>query len=371
MLPARVKEGNYDILLFLLIVVLLCCGVVMIYSASHFTGSKRFDSPTFFLKKQLIALVVGAIAMAILSRIPYWRLRSFAWPLLVVAILMLVAVLFTPPINGARRWIRLPFTTFMPAEVAKFSLILFYAHFLSLKRSAEDPFTRVFLPCMGVLILVGGLVYKQPDFSTSVIIASLSFFLMYVGCVSILHIGSTLASGAVVVVYMALRAPYRWARVKNWLDPFADRFGGGYHIIQSLIAVGSGGVTGVGLGQSVEKYGYLPYQYNDYIFAVIAEEVGLLGCAILLGLFFALLWRGFTLSMGAPDRFGMLLGAGITFHITLQALTNVAVVTNLLPATGLPLPFISYSGSSLVVTMASMGVLLNISRYYRPVVSEG
>jgi cell division protein FtsW len=361
----RFKEGNVDLPFFLLTMVLLCVGIVMIYSSSYATAMSQYNANSFFLRKQLIALVLGSIAMFIFSRVPYWKLREFTWPVMILAIILLVAVFFTDPIHGARRWLRFARIGFMPSELGKYALILFYAHFLSRWSKYRDDFTKGFLPCAAALSVIVLLIMKQPDFSTSVITTLVSLFMMYIGCINIFHLGVSFITGAVASVMVVMNTGFRWSRIGVWLDPFSDRFGTGYQIVQSLIAVGSGGVFGKGLGNSQEKFGNLPYQYNDYIFAIIGEELGLIGCIIIISLFFLFAWRGFKIAMGAPELFGTLLAAGITFHIVLQAFTNMAVVINLLPATGLPLPFISYSGSSLVMTMTGVGVLLNISKYAR------
>ncbi len=349
--------------MFIITMTLLCFGMIMIYSASFFTATSDFSSSYFFLKKHVRAIILGSIAMFLFSRIQYWKLKKITFPLMALSIILLIAVLFTERVLGARRGLKLIFISFMPSELAKLSLIIFYAYFLSTYNKYRNNFTKGFLPCVGVLFVFDILIMKQPDFSTTVIVTLLSFFMMYIGCINIKHLGLTFVTGAVGAVFVVQSASYRLARYIAWLDPFADRWGKGYHIVQSLIAVGSGGITGSGLGQSWGKMGYLPYQYNDYIFAVIGEELGFIGCVVLIILYFAFLWRGFLITRGAPDMFGILLGAGICFNIAFQAFINMAVVLNLLPATGLPLPFISYSGSSLVITMASIGILLNISKY--------
>lgn len=364
---ARVKESGIDLPLFLLVTVLVCFGAVMIYSSSHVTAMEKFDYSSHFLKKQLFALTLGGLALLFFTRLPYWKLRKLAWPLLVVSLLLLVAVLFSKPIHGARRWLDLWVVRFMPSEVAKFALIVFLAHIISERPERRESFTGGILPCLAALGVVDAFILLQPDFSTSVIVAAVAFYLMYVGCINILHLALTWATGLMLGIMVMLQEGYRMRRLLAWQDPLNPeyRYGISYQVVQSLIAVGSGGVFGVGLAQSREKFGYLPFQYNDYIFAIIGEELGLIGGLAVIGLFLLFLWRGMRVARGAPDLFGLLLAGGVVFHIGIQAFVNLAVVLNLVPSTGLPLPFISYSGTSIVVTLASVGVLLNVSRYSR------
>ena len=343
----------------------------MIYSASYITAKNDFKYSYFFLKKHIIALILGSAAMFLFSKIPYWKLKKLTYPLLILSFILMIKVLFSSPIHGSRRWINLVFISFMPAELTKFSLNIFYAYFLSTYEKYRDDFTRGFVPALLVLGIFDLLILKQPDFSTTVIVTLTVFFVMYVGCINFLYLGVTLATGAVGAILVVMTAGYRMRRVNVWLHPLADRWDSGYQTVNSLITVGSGGIFGTGLGQSWGKMGHLPYQYNDYIFAVIGEELGLIGGVIIILLFLSFLWRGFMLSSGAPDMFGILLGAGICFSIAFQGFINISVVLNLLPATGLPLPFISYSGSSLVITMASVGILLNISKFSKRSLRDG
>ncbi|MEZ7890232.1 MAG: putative lipid II flippase FtsW [Candidatus Wallbacteria bacterium] len=361
----KIKEIGFDLFLFLIIIMLVCTGIVMIYSSSYYTALDMTQKSGFFLKKQLIALVIGFASMMILSQIDYWKLKKIVTPMTVVVLFLLAIVLLFPAKNGGRRWINIGPMTMQPAEFAKLNIILLFSTMLSSRQDKIQTFSNGIMPFIGILTVYNLLILKEPDFGTTSVLTLIGFFLMYIANANfgqLLLVVSTAMAGAFFVI---INSFYKLQRVIAWWDPFKDAAGKGYHIIQSLIAIGSGGFFGVGLAQSKQKFNFLPEQYTDFIFAIICEELGMLGALLLLTLFLALLWRGIIIACRAPDLFGFLLASSIVFYISVQAFSNIAVVLNILPVTGIPLPFISFGGSSLLITMSSMGILLNISRYSR------
>lgn len=361
----KIKEAGFDLALFLIIVLLACTGIIMIYSSSYFTALDMTNKSGFFLRKQLLALGAGFTAMLVLSQISYWKLKKITIPFFACVILLLVVVLVLPPIKGSSRWINIGIFGVQPSEFAKLSVIILFARMISARQEKINNFSSGILPFIALLISLNLLVLKQPDLGTASMITMIAFFMIYIGGANFGQLAlvvSTFAGGAFLVIINSL---YKMKRVTAWLDPFKDASGTGYHIIQSLIAIGSGGFTGLGLAQSKQKFSSLPEQYTDFIFAIICEELGFLGAVTVLFLFMALLWRGVYIARRAPDLFGFLLASGITFYVFVQALINISVVLNIVPVTGVPLPFISYGGCSLLVTLSSMGILLNISRYSR------
>ena len=360
----KIKEVGFDLVLFLIIILLVCTGIVMIYSSSYYTALDMTKKSGFFLQKQLISLAVGFGVMLFVSQISYWKLRRMAVPFFIIVLILLVAVLFFPPKNGSRRWIDIvgPFNI-QPSEFAKISVILLFSTLLAARQDTVQNFSSGVLPFISILLVVNFLILKEPDFGTASVVTLNGFFLMYISNASLAHlllIIITFIGGASLVV---INSFYKLQRIITWLDPYKDASGSGYHIIQSLVAIGSGGFWGVGLAQSKQKFAYLPEQYTDFIFSIVCEELGFLGALFVLSLFMALLWRGIFIARRAPDLFGFLLASGIVFYITVQAFSNISVVLNIFPVTGIPLPFISYGGSSLLITLTSMGILLNISRY--------
>ncbi len=361
----KIKEAGFDLALFLIIVLLACTGIIMIYSSSYFTALDMTNKSGFFLQKQLLALGAGFAAMLIFSQIGYWKLKKVAIPFFICVVVLLVIVLVLPPIKGSTRWINIGIFGVQPSEFAKLSIVILFAKMVSACQEKMKNFSSGILPFLVMLILLNLLVLKQPDLGTASMITMIAFFMIYVGGANFGQLAlvvATFAGGTFLVIINSL---YKMKRVVAWLDPFKDASGAGYHIIQSLIAIGSGGLSGLGLAQSKQKFSSLPEQYTDFIFAIICEELGFFGAVTVLILFMGLLWRGVYVARKAPDLFGFLLAAGITFYVFVQALTNISVVLNIVPVTGVPLPFISYGGSSILVTLSSMGILLNISRYTR------
>lgn len=358
-----------DRLLFAPVVALVGLGLLMIYSASamqiYLPSAGGPSQPLHFVMKQGIAVLLGGLLTIGAMKLDYRRLND---PRLVAAglgllSLALVAVLFRPPINGTRRWINVGVLSVQPSEFAKIGLVIGLAALLSRREGELDDVRRTLLPAAGLLALLGGLVLLQPDFGTA-----LSFFAI-VG-VMLFYAGLRLrwfAAGALLalpaLVAYAWSAPYRRARILAFLHPESDPLGTGYQALQSLIAVGTGGVTGLGLGDGKQKLFFLPYPYTDFIYAIVGEELGLVGCAIVLGLFGLLFARGMRAAVNAPDTFGRLLGVGLAVMIVVQALVNISVVLALVPTKGIPLPFLSYGGSALLADLIAVGILLNVSQH--------
>jgi cell division protein FtsW len=282
---------------------------------------------------------------------------------LLITIFLLLAVFAFSPVNGARRWIKFGGFSAQPSEIAKLALAMFLAYFLAKRQGEEGLFWKTFLPCMIPLALLAGLVAKEPDLGTALMLAIISMTMCFAAGVRPRHVVYAAIPGLMYVGKMVIFTPFRMRRMATFIDPFADQQGSGYQVVQSLIAVGSGGPHGLGFAQGHQKLLFLPFAHSDFIFAVIGEELGLIGALIVVSVFAVFLWRGMRAALRAPDRFGMLLGIGIVVGIVAQALLNMSVVLALVPTKGIPLPFISYGGSSLVPTLAGVGILLNISQY--------
>jgi cell division protein FtsW len=359
------KKLSSDIGLLAITVALSGLGLVMVWSASSALAQEVHGNAQYFLIKQVFWTVLGLIAMVAALRVDYRLLRQSAvvYGVAVSTSLLLVIVLFLPPVNDTHRWIRFGALSFQPAELAKVSLILFLAYHLERKAERVSEFLTSLFPALLLLGWFVFLIYIQPDLGSAaalVLLAAAIFFLAGVR----LRYFAALGLPALAVLYQAvMAAAYRRDRIEAFLNPWSDARGTGYQIIQSLIAVGTGGLTGVGIMEGRQKLFYLPYPYSDFIYAVIGEELGLLGAAAVLGAFVLLLWRGLRAAWKAPDAFGTYLAAGLTLQIAIQALINMSVVLGLAPTKGIPLPFISAGGSSLVLTLLSVGLVVNISQH--------
>jgi len=340
-------------------------GVVMVYSASAVIALQENHSQFHYVIKQGVWTMLGFVVMFAAMRLDYQRLnRSWiVYGALLVTILLLVAVFAFSPVNGARRWIKFGGFSAQPSEIAKLALALFLAYFLEKRAGEEGSFWKTFLPCMIPLGILAALVVKEPDLGTALMLAIISMTICFAAGVRPRHVVYAAVPGLLYVGKMVIFTPFRWRRMATFIDPWADRQGSGYQVVQSLIAVGSGGPHGLGFAQGRQKLLFLPFAHSDFIFAVIGEELGLIGALIVVLVFAVFLWRGMRAALRAPDRFGMLLGIGIVVGIVAQALLNMSVVLALVPTKGIPLPFISYGGSSLVPTLAGVGILLNISQY--------
>jgi len=337
----------------------------MVYSASAVSANVNFNDSYYFLKRQFIWAALGLLAMIFTMNIDYHVWRKLAKPIIFITILLLILVLIPgmgKVVNGARRWLGSGSIYIQPSEIAKLSMVLFTAYNLSNYQNKIQNFVKGVVPQLGMLAVIFGLILKEPDLGTALSIAGTVFLLLFIAGARIWHLTSLTAVGVVGIVVAILAEPYRLKRLIAFNDPWADPLDTGYHIIQSLYAIGSGGLFGVGLGRSREKFLYLPEPHTDFIFSILGEELGLIGTTTILVLFFLFAWRGFKIAMSAADVYGSILAAGITTMILVQALMNIAVVTASMPVTGIPLPFLSFGGSALIFTMAGVGILLNISK---------
>lgn len=360
------REGSIDLIVFTAVIVLLSIGLVMVFSASSVMGINDFRDPYHYVKRQILWAVLGLIFMYIAARIDYHIYQYVALPGLFIAIILLILVLFIgEDIHGSTRWIRLGFFNLQPSEVAKLAMVNYTALYIANKRTRLRKFLSGLLPLLIILGLQFGLIMREPDFGTAMTLIFTVVIILFAGGA---HLGQMAALGCLSVpaLYFLIKfEPYRAKRLLAFLDPWADPTGTGWNIIQSLTAIGSGGFFGLGLGNSRQKFSYLPEHHTDFIFAILCEELGFIGGALVLALFFLIAWRGLRIALNAPDLYGSLLAIGLTSTIGFQALLNIGVVTGVLPVTGITLPFISYGGSSLIISLTSVGVLLNISRQIR------
>lgn len=340
-------------------------GVVMVFSASAVMAMQENGSPYYFVIKQGIWTAIGFGAMLVAMRIDYQRLRNrnIVYGFLALTVLMLLAVYVFPRVNGAHRWIKFAGFSIQPSEASKLALIIFLAYFLEKRAGEEGLFWRTFLPCVAVTGFLAVLVVAEPDLGTALMLAVICLSLCFAAGARIAHLAMAAAPALIGVAGLLILVPWRMRRLLTFMDPWADRQHHGFQAVQSLLAVGSGGLNGLGFAQGRQKMFFLPFAHSDFIFAVIGEELGLVGALLVILVFCLFLWRGVRAALQAPDRFGMLLGLGIVAAIVVQALFNISVVLSLLPTKGIPLPFISYGGSSLVPTLLSVGILLNISQH--------
>ncbi len=356
------RRHDMDYPLLAAAVSLVAFGIVMIYSASAIWAEQNLGSSLYFFKKQIIWAAVSLGAMTLASRFNYNRYREYVLPIFAMTVAALAAALFCAPIAGVRRWIRIGPIGLQPAEFAKLTAVLFLAYYLDRKRSKLSSWKHGLVVPLGVVSVLLLLIKKEPDLGTPSLMFAVALLMIFVGGGRATYALGAVAAGAPVVLYEILKVPYRRARLLSFLRPFDDARGAGYQLAQSILAVGSGGWFGKGFGASKLKLMYLPTPHTDFIFPVICEELGLLGALCLLSLFALLLVRGVRIARKAPNLFGTLLAAGITFTICLQAFFNVGMSIGVLPTKGIPLPFISFGGSSLLTTLIGVGVLLNISR---------
>lgn len=365
-LPAPRPTRPMDSTLILITACLVSLGLVMVFSASEVQAFARYGDQAYFLERQLLWTSVGLALMLGIACVDYHRWRHLSVLGMLATIAMLILVLrMGQQAGGAARWLRVGPVTIQPSELCKLALIVYIADWLSRRGPRAQHFFKGLLPFMAILGLVAVLVMRQPDMGTCVVIlvaAVATFFSAGANVVQFTALGIV---GAGLLGYVAVASPYRMARVLAFLNPFGQQHAAGYHIVQSLVALGSGGLLGEGLGASRQKFGLLPAPYTDSIFAVIGEELGLAGTLLVLALFVALLWRGHRVASQAPDEMGRLLAMGVTCWLTFQAFVHMAVATSTMPFTGITLPFISYGGSSMLVSFAGVGVLLSVSRFGR------
>jgi len=353
-----------DRALLLAVGALTAFGLIMVFSASEVQGWLWFHNPAYYFEHQLIWLSLGLVLLFAAARIDYHRLRPLAWPLGVVTVVLMVLVLlphFGVEVNGARRWLRLGPLQMQPAELAKIAAIVFMALWLERHRDRLSSLENGVVPFLALLGFTILLVILERDLGTTLIIAGILLAQFLVAGGRKRHV-LLLALIMALCVYLFIRMePYRLHRILAFVDPWSDPLNTGFQAIQSVVALGSGGFAGLGLGHSIQKYQWLPFAHTDFIFAIVGEETGLLGTSAVLALFGLFAYRGYRVALKAPDAFGSLLACGVTTWIALQALINIAAVTVTLPTTGIPLPFISYGGSSLAITLLAVGILLNVS----------
>lgn len=356
----------YDMNLLFPVLLLVGIGIVMVYSASSALALKKFGSDYYFLKKHAFFSLFGLIVLVCCRHVPYRLFRLAVYPFLITALVCLLLTHLDPfavSVKGAARWLRLGTLRFQPSEFARFALLLYLAYSIGNKitQGRVKTFSVGFLPHVLILGLFAILIYLQPDFGSIVILAALTWIMMFVGGVRIIHLAGTLLLLAPAAYYLMMGAEYRLKRIMTFLDPWQYPTNEGYQIIHSLMAFGSGGLWGAGLGKGYQKLFYLPEPHTDFIFSVIGEELGLLGVLTIIGLYGIILWRGIVIAGNAREPFGALIAVGITAALGLQACVNMGVSLGLVPATGLALPFLSYGGTSLLMNMASIGILMNIS----------
>ena len=360
------QDGKLDITFLSLVFILLSIGLVMLFSASYAYSYAYFGNSYRFILRQAVFAVIGVVLKLVISHIDYHLLKKFSWLIYIFTVALLVVVLILPPMSeelNVKRWISVAGFSFQPSEIAKFAIIVIFSAWLSVNGEKLKKF-RYVVWMVFLLGVVCCLVVAEPHLSATVLIFAIGIVLPIVGGLQKRWIiaGAGAGVGGVLFLIFSGAISYGSDRIKYWLDPWADATGSGYQTIQSLLAIGSGEIMGRGIGQSRQKHLWVPEPHNDFIFSIVCEELGLIGAMVIILLFCALVWRGFTIAMRAEDKFGTLLAIGLTFQVGLQAILNILVVTNTIPNTGISLPFFSYGGTALVILLAEMGVVLSISR---------
>jgi cell division protein FtsW len=358
------KRVSVDRWLFTVTMLLVFVGVVMVFSASAVMARERFGSPYAFLSKQLIWAVAGLAAMVVTMRVDYRRYKhpALVFSLMGLTTLLLISVFFLDRSHNTHRWIHAGGFSFQPSELAKPVLILFLAFFLESRAKSMDDVRNTLIPAAAPVLVCLGLIVLQPDLGTAIACAGIAACILYVAGMRLRYFGYAFAASLPPLYFLIFHVAFRRDRILAFLNPYADRERAGFHIIQSLIAVGTGGVTGTGLMEGKQKLFYLPEPHTDFIFAVTAEELGLVGAMFVVVLFAIFLWRGMRASWRTEDLFGRYLAVGITAMVVLQAFINMSVVLGMMPTKGIPLPFVSYGGSSLFFALTCVGVLLNITK---------
>ena len=365
-------NNQFDFVLCITVLVLLAMGIIMILSASAPSALSTTGNSYTYVKKQFVFAIVGLVLMFIISKIDYRFYKKYYWPIYFIswAILLLVKIPgLGVEVKGATRWVNLGFTQFKPSELTKIGLIIFYAGYLSDHKSELTSFVKGFMKPLAFIIPPVAILFGvQNHLSVSLIIGIITVTMMVMAGCKLSHfanvgiVGLSAIAGVIGLLQVSGKGGFRLDRISTFFNPWADAQGTGYQMVQSLYAIGSGGFFGVGLGESKQKYLYIPEPHNDFIFAIIAEELGFIGCFLVIALFAIFVWRGILISMKAPDMFGSLMAIGITTLIGAQAIINIAVVTATIPTTGMALPFFSYGGTALLILLCNVGILLNISR---------
>lgn len=364
------RMEGYDLIILLMVVALTCFGIVMVYSASSVMAAKKFHDSFYYLKRQGLYALLGFAVMVAAMCVDYQSWRKYAVPLLFGCLALLVLV-FVPGIGGtakgASRWIRLPGFNFQPSELAKIALIIYMAYSLDKKQEKVKFFSTGFLPYMILLLIMLGLLLKQHDLGAAVTLWAVAFAMLFIAGARLQYFLSILLLAMPIMVYVVMFEPYRLRRIMAWRNPWADPTDSGFQIIQSWLAFGTGGVFGQGLGEGKQKLFYLPEAHTDFILSVVGEELGFIGVIVIGAMFFLLVQRSVRVALHAEDDFGRFLAFGIAVLLGIEAFVNMGVVTGLFPTKGLALPFISYGGSSLIITLFAVGVLLNVSSRMRGV----
>lgn len=362
----NLRYGNVDHTYLVLVLLILGIGLIMMFSASYPTAYYEGLKSTHYFMRQLFYALAGLGVMSIVSMFDYRRYRALSPLLMAVSVVLLILVLLIGTGNfGEKRWINLGFVQFQPSEIAKVAVIFFFASYISAHSDKMRTFRYGVLPFVLVLGVLCGLMFLEPHLSGAILIAGIGAIMMYVGGTHWGWFAGVIAGGIAAGALAITQLDYAQARLRVWLDPFVDPKGKGWQAVQSLYAIGAGGLFGLGLGNSRQKYLYLPEAHNDFIFAVVCEELGFVGACVIMALFAMLILRGFWIATQAKDKFGSLLVVGITAQIALQTLLNIGVVTGVLPVTGASLPFFSYGGTSLLILLAEVGVVLNVSKHMR------
>ncbi len=358
-----VRARDLDRLLIISTLFLLAAGILMVYSTSCIVASSRYGDEYFFVKKHLGFALVGLLCFVSAARVPYTIYRKAAYPILILSVVLL-SLIFVPglgyAVGGARRWVRLGIMNFQPSEAAKLAVIVFLAYSLSARGERIKRFSTGFLPNIVMPGIVVALIMAQPDFGTAVTIVMLVFIMTFIAGVRITHLIGLSALALPALYLVVSNFQYMTTRILVFLDPWKDPRGAGFQMVQSFLAFGSGGIYGVGLGEGRQKLFYLPEAHTDFIFSVIGEELGLIGVGVVIALYVLFLYAGSSIALKARDPFAMYLSLGLTLMVGLQAALNMAVVLGMLPPKGLPLPFVSYGGTSLVVNMTAVGIILNV-----------
>ena len=366
------EAGSIDLVFLILVLCLLTFGLIMLASASYVSALQKYNDSYHYIKRQLLFAFGGVAVMLIVPRFDYHILRRFALLLLGVSVIMLILVLIPGvgvEVNGARRWLNFGIQ-FQPSEIAKLAIILTFASYMAANYKRMKEFKVGILLPAGVLLLVCGLVAVETHVSGAILIFSIGAVMMFVGGVNLAWFLGIGATGVTALAGFAILTPYARTRIETWLHPENDPTGDGFQTLQSLYAIGSGGPLGVGLGQSVQKHLYIPEPQNDYIFSIVCEELGFVGAMMVIVLFVLLVWRGFVIAYHAKDKFGSLLVVGVVSRLAIQTILNIVVVTNSLPPTGISLPFFSYGGTSLLILLFEMGIVLAVSRHSRMEIKE-
>ena len=364
-LPGREKQGKMDLVFFILVLVLLAFGLIMLFSASYANAYYYKGNSFQYIGRQAVFAVIGVIAMLVISRIDYHFWRKFAPWIFLVALLLMIAVLFTKgDENGIKRWFYIGPFQFQPSEIMKFAIILLFSAMISTNYKKMSTFKNGVLPYILILGVVSFLMYKEPHLSGTILILGIGAVLMFVGGTKprwFIMLGGVIA--VFLTFALTVGKDYMGDRFYYWLHPFSDPMNKTLQTDQSLLSIGSGGLLGLGLGKCKQKYMYLPEPQNDFIFAIVCEELGFIGAVLVILLFILFVYKGFSIASKSPDKFGMLLCVGVAAQIGVQALLNIAVVTNSIPNTGISLPFFSYGGTALTMQLAEIGVILNVSRH--------